>query len=75
MSTDKCSNCGKKGHFALNCYISKDKKQNYYKNKEYKSPVKLNERKKIIGTCFRCGRKNHYANNCYAGTHIDGNKI
>jgi predicted GIY-YIG superfamily endonuclease len=53
---NKCTNCGKIGHFINDCYYKRNKSNtnNYIQplnNKAYKSS----------DACYRCGREGHYA--------------
>ena len=73
-ATDKCSECGKDGHFVRNCPLLAEKKKNY----DLKEKCSVGREppaliiKKISRGCFRCGRLGHFSNNCYAKTHKKG---
>jgi cellular nucleic acid-binding protein len=61
-ATDKCSRCGRSGHFMNNCYARTDVDGNSLEEEE--------EEEEETGKCYRCGRFGHYANNCYARTSV-----
>jgi hypothetical protein len=61
---DKCTTCGRGGHFAKNCYATTDASGSKI---QYEEPSTTKK-----GTCYRCGRKGHYSPDCYAKTHSNG---
>ncbi len=64
---DKCTNCGKKGHFVNECYSKKNKTATFENKVVYNKS----------NACYRCGREGHYADECYARTSVKpkyGNK-
>jgi predicted GIY-YIG superfamily endonuclease len=63
-STDKCTSCGRAGHFAANCYASTDVCGNELVYSEE------SEEDEDEPTCYRCGRTGHYATACYASTSV-----
>jgi cellular nucleic acid-binding protein len=52
---DKCTRCGREGHFVDNCYAK----------------TVIDGGGRVTGVCYRCGNKGHYAQNCYATTHVE----
>ena len=79
-SNDKCSRCGRDGHFVNKCYAKIDESDSedfYYDDSdsddsdsdEYEGNyIRYNKNNK----CFRCGRSGHFSSKCYASTHIKG---
>ena len=61
---DKCTTCGRAGHFAKNCYATTDASGSKI---QYEEPSTTKK-----GTCYRCGRKGHYSPDCYAKTDSNG---
>ena len=59
---DKCTKCGKKGHFVNECYVKTNS------NSSTQLPNKIVY--KESNTCYRCGREGHYADECYAKTSV-----
>ena len=73
-----CYRCGRRGHFASECYAKTSVKSSEESEKCFrcgrtghfasecyaKTSVKSSESEK----CFRCGRRGHFANECYAKT-------
>ncbi len=57
---DRCTTCGKNGHFASQCVASTPKSTQRSAPVSHSAPQ--------YGQCFRCGRTSHYAYNCYAMT-------
>lgn len=66
---DLCFTCGRKGHYASNCYAKTDLNGNYINNDSDDSDDD-NDNYGIC--CFKCGRPGHYATNCYAKTDVHG---
>jgi predicted GIY-YIG superfamily endonuclease len=75
---DKCTNCGRKGHFIKDCYASTDVRgnsleeevwccDNCHKEFEDQEDCEKHERfcKKSSSKCFNCGKYGHWANNCW----------
>ena len=62
-ATDKCTRCGRKGHFINSCYAKTDVDGDFFESESESEESEEN-------TCYRCGRTGHWANNCYAKTHI-----
>jgi hypothetical protein len=82
---DKCTNCGRTGHFVKDCYAKTDVSGNIIDNEcewecEYCSRMFQSEYGCMVhertckekDACYRCGRQGHYASDCYARRHIDG---
>ena len=76
-SNNKCFKCGRKGHYANECYSNtsidnadercfKCGRKGHYANECYSNTSIDNTER-----CFKCGRKGHYANECYSNTSID----
>jgi predicted GIY-YIG superfamily endonuclease len=72
---DCCTICGRKGHFAKNCYAKTDIEGNEL---VYEEEVEEYTYYKAKGSysCYRCGRTGHYSSECYAikdkyGSYLD----
>jgi predicted GIY-YIG superfamily endonuclease len=61
---DLCSQCGRAGHFAKNCYAKTEASGSKIHHEE-PSTIKKS-------TCYRCGREGHYSPDCYAKTDSNG---
>jgi predicted GIY-YIG superfamily endonuclease len=61
---NKCTQCGRAGHFVKDCYATTDASGNKIQYEEPSTSKK--------GCCYRCGRKGHYSPDCYAKTHSNG---
>lgn len=78
---NKCTTCGRSGHFAKGCYAKTD----IYGDEIYESDSEdesSDEEYEIHSTyrkqnvvCFRCGREGHYATTCYASRHVKGYEL
>lgn len=65
-ATDKCTTCGRQGHFARNCYARKD-----VTGKEIDTESESDDdSSRSSGSCYCCGRSGHYAADCYASTRV-----
>ena len=64
-STDKCTQCGRPGHFAASCCAKTDVCGNELVYSEDESESEDDEQE-----CYRCGRQGHYASECYASTTV-----
>jgi len=62
-ATDKCTKCGREGHFVKDCYAKTEV------NLDESSDKETNKKK---GACYRCGRQGHYSPDCFARTHSKG---
>jgi predicted GIY-YIG superfamily endonuclease len=85
-STNKCTTCGRSGHWAKDCYAKKDitgadissedDSVEYDDDSDDESDddeyVRYNHQSTGRNPCFRCGRTGHYANDCFARTHKNG---
>jgi predicted GIY-YIG superfamily endonuclease len=59
-ATDKCTRCGRAGHFVSTCHAR----------------TEIVEKKtKSSAGCYRCGRTNHSSSGCYARTDSEGNEL
>ena len=56
MAEDRCTRCGREGHFVKDCYA--------------RTAVTTSVTKQP--TCYRCGREGHYSPDCYASKHVKG---
>jgi predicted GIY-YIG superfamily endonuclease len=56
-STDKCTTCGRAGHFAANCYA--------------RTKVSSESKRGVI--CYRCGSPGHYSPECSSGSYVKVN--
>ena len=88
-ANDKCFKCGKKGHFAKNCYKIKYKNDLIKTDEEDGFEIIDNiSPKKIINEedyysnisindkiCFKCGRKEHLAIACNETDHLFGKNM
>lgn len=77
---DCCTICGRKGHFAKNCYAKTDIEGNeIVYEEEYKEQAKKEEKqykgKVSSSVCYRCGRPGHYSSSCYARTNTYGDYL
>jgi predicted GIY-YIG superfamily endonuclease len=66
-----CQFCGRKGHFANECFSSA--LENRSLNIAHRSIHQ--QIRSYVGACFRCGRRGHYVKDCYASTKVDGKYI
>lgn len=78
-SSDCCTTCGRKGHFAAGCYAQKDVNGDVIEYEEEtrhipKSSAKYSHQK-TAGACHRCGRAGHYASGCYAKKDSRGREL
>jgi len=78
-NTDKCYNCGKKGHFANRCLEEVEEVwccSTCDREFDTQFGAMVHEQsckpKTKSGVCYRCGRSGHYSPDCYAKTHIRG---
>jgi len=82
---NKCTTCGRSGHFAKACYattdiygddiyelVSESESDSDSSEDDYESTPSY---KKQNINCFRCGREGHYATTCYASKHVKGYKL
>jgi predicted GIY-YIG superfamily endonuclease len=80
---DRCTQCGRKGHFEKDCYAVTDIYGNpigvwscHVCNQEFNNPDTCEKHERACKQnqieCYRCGYKGHYANACYAKRHVDG---
>jgi predicted GIY-YIG superfamily endonuclease len=81
-ATDKCTRCGRTGHFISNCYASTtikgeeiedlDDSDNYDTESDDDFVYKRSGTKYGI-KCYTCGREGHYATECYATSSVKYN--
>jgi predicted GIY-YIG superfamily endonuclease len=83
---DLCTNCGRGGHWAKDCYARTDVSGNRIEYEEPARPevqirtfvsekparTQLQTKASRGGSCYRCGRAGHYSPDCYANTHSKG---
>lgn len=61
-ANDKCTTCGREGHFAVTCNATVDVNgDEIYEDESSESSSETG-----VQVCYRCGRQGHYASNCYA---------
>jgi predicted GIY-YIG superfamily endonuclease len=58
MAEDKCTRCGRDGHFASSCYAKTQLVEESESEEEYEY------RKPVI--CYSCNKYGHYASSCYS---------
>ena len=77
-ANNKCTKCGRTGHWANKCYAKKDTCGNFIEE-EYESEeeyiIEYDMYLKKDNSCFRCGRTGHWTNKCYANKDIYGNVL
>ena len=59
MAEDKCTRCGRHGHFASSCYA-----KTQLVEEESESEEEYEYRKPVI--CYSCNKYGHYASSCYS---------
>lgn len=72
QATMTCFRCGRKGHYADECYANTstgNKKFCSKRNYSYYDEDECDLR------CFRCGRAGHFADSCYAKTMVGGTSL
>lgn len=69
---DKCTLCGRKGHFVKDCYAKTDVSGNEI---VYEDDSEDDSDESDTVTCYKCGREGHYSPDCYAKKHVDGRWI
>jgi predicted GIY-YIG superfamily endonuclease len=77
-ATDKCTSCGKAGHWVKDCYAKKNNISNKIEYDEDLDEKPLNKKVKSVkqtDTCYRCGRRGHYSPDCYAKSHKEGYEL
>ena len=63
---NRCSRCGRTGHYISHCYART------YVNGDI---IEESEEEEFEGECKRCGRDGHIMSQCYARTYYDGDII
>ena len=79
-ATNKCTRCGRNGHFVAKCYATKDVYGDVILDDDDDEEDDDEEEHAYTGhssyrssdACYRCGRMGHYASNCYARTYAGG---
>ena len=74
-ATDKCTRCGRDGHFAASCRAKTEIVEPVKSKPRAEGPAKTTNSKKASKNCARCGRDNHLFQDCYAKTDGDGNDL
>ena len=78
-ANDLCTQCGRAGHFARDCYANIDASGNIIRyesddssdsSESCKENTNVKKNKECV--CYRCGRPGHYSPDCYARTHRKG---
>jgi len=72
---DKCTQCGRKGHFVKDCYAKTDVSGNEILYEDESEEEDSEEDEDDYVTCYRCGNEGHYSTTCYAKKHVDGSWI
>jgi len=78
-ATNKCTTCGRSGHFVKDCYASKDVTGKYIETDSEGEDDSDSDNSyrdtRSTGRCYRCGRTGHYSPDCYARSHADGRRL
>jgi predicted GIY-YIG superfamily endonuclease/ribosomal protein L37E len=72
-ANNNCLRCGRKGHFASNCFAINDSNGTRIPPRAASNLGAAEAPTR--GVCYRCGREGHFADECYAKSDMNGRPI